>query len=224
MATSAAALRSHISSTLGLRWDPAFGVDRRPVQESLPTGIQSIDELTGGLPRGGLTEIFGATSTGRTTVMLSLLAQATSREEFCAVIDTTGAFDPESAQRAGVRLPQILWIRCGGNAEHALKAADLLVQAGGFGLIVMDLADTSPQQARRISLASWFRLRHAVEKTATALVAIAQNVNAASCSTLQLNLRQTQVLWSGKLLKGLRAEADSRKHYRVRSAAFTAHR
>jgi hypothetical protein len=64
-----------------------------------------------------------------------------------------------------------LWLR-GGNAEKALKAADLVVHAGGFGVIVMDLAGVPSRDARRISLASWFRLRHAVEKTPTALVVI----------------------------------------------------
>jgi hypothetical protein len=48
----------------------------------------------------------------------------------------------------------MLWIRCRNNAEHALRAGDLLVQAGGFGMIVIDLAGVPVRDARRISLAS----------------------------------------------------------------------
>ena len=110
------------------------------------------------------------------------LARVTANQEYCALIDTSDAFDPASAAEAGVHLSRVLWIRCGGNAEHALKAADLIVQAGGFGLIAMDLADTPPRTAARISLASWFRLRHAVERTPAALVVLAQTLHAKSCS------------------------------------------
>ena len=58
---------------------------------------------------------------------------------------------PLSAAAAGVRLDRLLWVRCAHNAEHALKAADLLIQGGGFGLVVMDLGDTPPAIARAAS-------------------------------------------------------------------------
>src|SRR5579884_2240834 len=89
----------------------------------------------GEVPRGALTEITGPVSSGRTAFLHALLAAATAEEEYCALIDADDAFDPESASAAGVRLSQVLWVRCGGNVEHAFKAADLLAQGGGFGFV-----------------------------------------------------------------------------------------
>lgn len=178
-----------------------FRLPPRPEPERVATGVTEIDALTGGLPRGSLTEIYGAATSGRTSLLLSIMAQATAREEFCALIDTGDAFDPQSAAAAGVALDRLLWVRCGGNAEHALKAADLLVHSGGFGLIVMDLGDTPPHTAARISLTSWFRLRRGVEHTPTALVIIERQPNAKSSASLAIQMRRAEVRWRGKLFR-----------------------
>ena len=150
----------------------------RPAPETVRTGVPEVDAVTGGLPRGGLTEICGPASSGRTSLLISILASATARDEVCALVDTEDAFEPVAAAAAGVRLERLLWVRCGHNAEHALKAADLLLQGGGFGLLALDLGDTPPRTARRISLTSWFRLRRVVEHTPTVLVAVARESNA----------------------------------------------
>lgn len=212
-----------LRSELQTRFDVPFGVRSRPDRERLATGIPAIDRLTaGGIPRGTLTEICGTESTGRTALALALLRQAAQRGECCAWIDAEGAFDPASAAEAGVSLDRVLWVNCGGNAQHALKATDLLIQAGGFGLVLLDLADTPDATARRISLASWFRLRHAAERTGAALVAIERQINARSCSALQIELRRKKPLWTGKLLGGVLARAESRKHYQAQYAEFSA--
>jgi hypothetical protein len=201
------------------RFDVPFEVRGRPELEQIPTGIPAIDQLTaGGIPRGTMTEICGPESTGRTALMFALLSQATRRGECCAWIDTSGAFDPASAEEAGVDLDRLLWVNCGGNAQHALKSTDLLIQGGGFGLVVLDLADTANETARRIPLASWFRLRHAAERTGAALVAIERQINARSCSALQIEMRRKNPLWVGRLLRGIASMAESRKHYRARMA------
>ncbi len=221
---ASALLKSQIESALNDRFDVRFTLERRPVAETLPTGIPAIDRLTGGIPRGAFTEIFGPASSGRTTVLTAVLAQATASREYCAIVDATDSFDPRSAAESGIALDQLLWVRCGGNAEHALKAADLILQAGGFGVVIMDLADCSPQTARRVSLASWFRLRHAVERTRTALVVLEQQLNAKSCSSLQLEMRQKKIRWSGtgfgKLFRGMSVEAENCKHHRAQTASF----
>jgi recombination protein RecA len=221
MAASPQALINDIQG----RFDVRFSLPKKRTVERIPAGIPALDILTeGGIPRGAMTEIYGPASSGRTSLLFALLAQITANQEYGALIDTSDAFDPESAVEAGVHLSRLLWIRCGGNAEHALKAADLVVQAGGFGMIVMDLADTPPRTAARISLASWFRLRHAVERTPAALVVLAQTLNAKSCSSLQLELRPEEIHWSGqqfgKLLRGMRLRAESRKYNQLRSAEF----
>jgi len=63
------------------------------------------------------------------------------------------------------------------------------LQGGGFGMLVLDLTGVSLRDARRISLASWFRLRNAIEKTPTAFVVAEEQLNAASCSAKQIRCR-----------------------------------
>jgi hypothetical protein len=168
----------------------------RPAPEMVSSGIAALDGLTGGLPRGCLTEICGPASSGRTTLLLSVLAAATRRGEFCAVVDGGDALDPESVAAAGVELERLLWVRCGENAgrpeqclEQLLRVADLLLESGGFGLIALDVGDLPPQTARRIPLATWFRFRRAVEHTPAVLLAIERQPIAGSCSSLSIKLR-----------------------------------
>jgi recombination protein RecA len=209
-------------AAVALGRDFAFKVDR---PESCPTGFPEVDALAGGLPQGCLTEIYGPASSGRTSLMLAAMAQATHRENVCALVDANDAFDPASAAAAGVLLERLLWVRCGGNAEHALKAADLLVQGGGFGLVAMDLADTPVANARRISMTSWFRLRRAVEHTPTVLLVVEQQPMAKTCASLTLEMRREKVAWSGvpgcsRLLRGIRVHVDRRKPIPALTASF----
>jgi recombination protein RecA len=205
-----------------------FKLHERPVSELLPSGITGFDAGFGGIPRGCVTDIFGPASSGRTTLLHALLAEAMAQEEFCALVDASDAFDPTSAAAAGVALHRLLWIRCGANAEHALKAADLLLQAGGFGLVAMDLGDIAPQTARRISLASWYRLRRAVENTPTALVVVERAPLARACASLAVECLRKQIRWSGapgcsQLLRGALFAIDRRKPLRPGSATIEAH-
>ncbi|MGA3242650.1 MAG: hypothetical protein ABSG03_40935 [Bryobacteraceae bacterium] len=190
---NAAVLKKQFESELGglLDWQS------RPAPDTVPTGIAEVDDAIGGLPRGSLTEIFGPASSGRTSLLISILATATARQESCALVDAADAFDPASAEAAGVLLERVLWIRCGHNAEHALKAVDLLIQGGGFGLVAMDLGDTPPAVARRISMVSWFRLRRAVEYTPTVLVTLARQSNAKTCASLMLECAREGISWTG---------------------------
>ena len=236
---------------------PASRLGVRPQPRTIPTGIPQVDELTGGVPRGGLTEIFGPASSGRTSLLLTLMAQATAREEVCALVDTSDAFDPHSAATVGVDLKRVLWVRCGENppqrhggtkdreigtsghrvivrdtrfsvspclrgatsrVEQALRTLDLLLQAGGFGLVAMDLGDIPPAIARRVPLTSWFRFRRAVENTATALVVVEQEASAKSCASLVLktkhlaistqHLAKTDAPTHARLLHGMQLEIE----------------
>src|SRR6202158_3218832 len=196
-----------------------FKLHERIAPDLLPTGIPSFDAAFAGIPRGCVTDIYGAASSGRTSVMFSLMAQATEREEFCAIVDASDAFDPTSAAASGVALERLLWIRCGGNAEHALKATDLILQAGGFGLVAMDLGDIAPKTARRISLASWYRLRRAVENTSTALVVVERAPHARACAWLAIECARKRVTWSGvpgcsRLLRGIEYAGERPKPMR----------
>jgi recombination protein RecA len=92
---------------------PASGLEVRPAPEMVSTGIPQLDALTGGLPRGCLTEICGPASSGRTSVLLCALAHATQRGEVCSLVDASNAFDPASAANAGMEMSRLLWVRCG---------------------------------------------------------------------------------------------------------------
>ena len=179
----------------------------RHAPESIPSGLPGIDAI----PRGCLTEICGPACSGRTSLVVGVMAEVTARAEVCALIDTSDAFDPVSAAAAGVLLDRLLWVRCGGNAERALKVADLLIQAGGFGLVVFDLGDVAPRTARRISLTSWFRLRRAVEHTPAALVVIEQEPHARTCASLVIEMERGAPRWSGLLLRGAKMAARRSK-------------
>ena len=69
-----------------------------------------------------------------------------------------------------------------------LRATDLLLESGGFGMIVLDLGDLPAEAARRVPLTTWFRFRRAIEHTPTILLAVEQRPIAGSCSSLLLQL------------------------------------
>ena len=185
-----------IESQLTTRFGDVFKLNERRFTEVLPTGVTEIDSLTGGLPRGAITEIFVLASSGRTSLMLSAFAHVTTHEEVCALIDTNNSFDPKSASKAGTDLDQLLWLRCDGKLEHAFKAADLILQGGGFGLVVLDVGDLPAPQARKIIFSWWYRFRRVVENKPTALVVIAQDSCVRSCASLSLAVNKTGDDWS----------------------------
>ena len=101
---------------------PASRLGVRPAPEMVSSGIVALDALTGGLPRGCLTEICGPASSGRTTLLLAALAAATRRGEFCVVVDASDALDPQSVADAGVDLERLLWVRCGEKPPQKSRA------------------------------------------------------------------------------------------------------
>jgi hypothetical protein len=127
-----------------------------------------------------------------------MLAQATARGEICAVIDLYDRFHPASAQSAGVQLDRILWVRCRGNAEHTIRATDLLLHAGGFGIVLLDLCDANAYLLNRIPLSYWHRFRRAIEHTPAILLICADSAQARSCSASNLELKPKVFLWSGR--------------------------
>lgn len=195
MAANFAALRSQVELALAGRVAAPFNYRDRQEVVTVSSGIPEIDLLTGGLPRGALTEIFGPSCSGRTSLLLSALSARTAQEESCALIDGGDAFDPHSAEAAGVELRKLLWVRCR-NVEQTLRATDLLLQGGGFGLIAVDLTDIAPRLVRHVPLDSWFRFRRAVEDTPTVLVLLEQESNAKSCASLGLRLEAGAAGWS----------------------------
>jgi hypothetical protein len=127
--------------------------------------------------------------------LFSALAARTAQAEACALVDGCDGFDPHSAEAAGVKLEQLLWVRCR-DIEQALRATDLLLRGGGFGLIAVDLSDIAPETVRHVPLNAWFRFRRAVENTPTILLLLEQEPNAKSCASLVLQLGAEPARWS----------------------------
>jgi recA bacterial DNA recombination protein len=119
---SSAALLSRFSTMPQLsRVSPASRLEVRPAPETLSSGIPEIDTLTGGWPRGCLSEIYGPASSGRTGLLLTTLAAVTRRQEACVLVDVNDAFDPQSAAAAGVDFKNLLWVRCDSDTRSEKK-------------------------------------------------------------------------------------------------------
>lgn len=168
----------------------------RRVVERVSTGIPGLDRLTGGLPRGAVTEITGPASSGRTSIALSILAEGTTRGEAVALIDGHDAFTPRSAVRAGVDLKRLLWIRCN-HLDAVLKAADLILKGGGFGVVALDIADLPLSSLRSVPPKTWLRFQRAIENTPTILLITGQEPAAQSSASVVLRVEMHQPVWSG---------------------------
>jgi len=214
---SAHALRLQIEHALERRFPAALSPAPCRTLETAATGIGAVDDLLGGgLPIGAISEITGPECSGRTTLALAFLGRCTGAGQVCAWVDAGDAFDPESAAANGVCLKQLLWVRCKKDERYGLQAkakpwkkldqairsTDLLLQAGGFSAIVLDLGSTAPEHARRIPLATWFRFRQAARQTQCSLVVITQSACAQSSADAALACTPMRANANGAVLNG----------------------
>ncbi|HDX1193437.1 TPA: recombinase RecA [Pasteurella multocida] len=107
--------------------------------EAVSTGSLSLDVALGigGLPMGRIVEIFGPESSGKTTLTLSLIAQAQKEGKTCAFIDAEHALDPIYAAKLGVNVNELL-VSQPDNGEQALEICDALVRSGAVDVIIVD--------------------------------------------------------------------------------------
>jgi hypothetical protein len=198
--SSVAVIRAQVEA----RVPGALSVYQRSAPEVIPTGITSLDKEIGGIPKSALTQICAQAdaSSGKTTLLMSLLAHVTQAEQFCAVVDAGDCFNPASALSMNVCMSRLLWVRCGGSnrlkpIEQAFKAADILIQNGGFGVIAVDLGNVKEDLIRKIPLTTWFRFARVLETTPTAFVVLMKHPAAQSCAALTLLIGQSSPHWSG---------------------------
>jgi recombination protein RecA len=343
--STAAELRKQIESALAERIPAALSIHPATAPELVSCGIAEVDAaLGGGLPLGGISELTGAASSGRTTLAWATLAGITVEGGSGAYVDVSDSFDPLSAAALGVDLRRLLWVRAGeadatvaasplaataalpttqhtvqqktgfgrgwchpraevigadravsrlfnghetggnppseprdftprcsesirrkriepvvftpqaglsrGTAVHvqrgtrerkpwerldrALCATDLLLNAGGFRVVVLDLGDVSPEYVRRVPLATWYRFRLQVEKSQTLLLLLTQVACANSCAAVSLHCETPQAEWrqaaegGPSLLTGVRygvsiARNRAADPYRKKPAASSPH-
>jgi recombination protein RecA len=205
--------------------DPAGIRDETVVAASSVSPLD--DRLGGGFPRGQLSELVGPRSSGRTSLMLRLLAAATRRGELVAVVDVLDMLDVESAAAAGVDLDRLLWIRgfvvpnpgmCRDMnqraLEQAIRAYTLVLQAGNFGVVVFDASEAPADAIRRLPFTTWMRLQRLVEGSQTAALLVGNEPMARSSAglTLQCGLRNADCGLAGRrfserLFEGVDVEA-----------------
>jgi recombination protein RecA len=106
---------------------------------SVSTGSFSLDLAlgVGGLPRGRIVEIFGPESSGKTTLVYHVIAEAQRRGGICAFIDAEHAMDPSYARRIGVAIDDLL-VSQPDNGEQALEISELLIRSGAVDVVAVD--------------------------------------------------------------------------------------
>jgi hypothetical protein len=189
----------------------------------LSSGITVLDAiLDGGIARGRVSEIVGRLGTGRTSLAASFAAVATRRGEVAAWVDSSGAFDPRSIAAAGADLSRILWIgadvaaRARESAEspaaefaparsHAsakgeikpmLMAAEMVLGAGGFGLVVIDFGLDIGGRSRTLTLSAALRLARAAERSGAAVIVLAARRTCGTFAALSLVLGRIRPFFS----------------------------
>lgn len=194
--------------------------DRPP----LATGIEAVDRLTGGgFPRGRLSEIAGPLSSGRTSLALALLARLTREGELAAVIDAADAFDPASAEAADVDLERVLWVRAP-ELRGALRSTERLLEARGFGLVLLDLVTVARPPAPVV----WQRLARAAAAADSAVVLLSATRMAGTHAELAVETRLSRTRFRGTpaLLEQLESEVElvrSRNAPAVRAVSVRLH-
>ena len=173
----------------------------RPELEYASTGHAALDaQLHGGVPRGQVSELIGPRSSGRTSLLVRMLAAATARGELVALIDALDMFDVESAADAGIDLDRLLWIRgfvvpnpglCRDLNQRALvqaiRALTLVLQAGQFGLVAFDAGEAPADAVRRLPFTTWLRLQRMIAGAQTACLLIGSDRMARSPAGLTLH-------------------------------------
>jgi KaiC/GvpD/RAD55 family RecA-like ATPase len=201
----------------------------------VPTGMAELDvRLEGGLPRGHLSEVVGPRSSGRLAILVSTLAAATSRGEAVALIDPLDMFDPVSASGTfrhahdrGLDFQRMLWIRGEASSsarvslsceygtlqkrlDRAVKALNIILQAGGFGVVVLDLGEVAAQTIKRLPYTTWLRLHRVIEGSETACVLIGSEPIARSAGGVSVQLASGQ---TARVIRARKVESD--QHVRV---------
>jgi hypothetical protein len=168
-----------------------------------PTGAAALDDvLNGGLPRGELSDIAGARSSGRTTLLLRVIATATRRGEIAAIVDTFDRLDAASLVAAGVDLDRLLWVRGEASSppdralERAVKALGLVLQSGGFSVAAIDLADAPSSALNRLPFTTWMRVQRTIEGSETACLIVGPHPIGRSAGGLTLSLEAAS-RWTG---------------------------
>ena len=182
------------------------------------TGVPWLDQaLEGGWRQGEISEIVGGRSAGKTSVLLTSLIRATAEGGVAAVVDAVDRLDPVSllsvgggeARCSGVDLSRVLWVRGAAITielarpalieevvSRAVRAFDLIIRAGGFSLVALDLSDVPARYVRALPWATWKRLAYANEGRPTVGLIVGQEPVGRSARGVSIALTTVPV-WTG---------------------------
>jgi hypothetical protein len=168
-----------------------------------PSTVSSLDgALGGGWPQGRVCELVGTFSCGRTGLAMVTLAAATAQGEVAAWIDGADAFDPASAAAIGVCLDRLLWVRPR-TAGEAVRVAEVVLETGGFAVVVVDLGDGSnlhrdegepPATAKRPGPLR-LRLARAVERAGAVALVLCERPWAGASAAVTVLLDPARPVW-----------------------------
>ena len=183
--------------------------------ERVLTGVAPFDRLTGGLIKGGICELTGAEGSGKRGLVFSILANLTRRNNICAVVDASDSFDPPSADRSGVKLNKVLWVKCGGDPKKAVLATDYLIQSGLFGGIWLDLSLAEKDFLDRMPSSYWFRFKVGLKDTPAVLMVTLEETCLRSASHQSLRVSKEESSWAGesgfKVMRGAEVKLEMKK-------------
>ncbi|MEP4524111.1 MAG: recombinase RecA [Alloalcanivorax venustensis] len=116
-----------------------MGDRKREPMPAISTGSLGLDIALGigGLPKGRIVEIYGPESSGKTTLTLSVIAQAQKQGATCAFVDAEHALDPDYAEKLGVNVDDLL-VSQPDTGEQALEITDMLVRSGAVNVVIVD--------------------------------------------------------------------------------------
>src|SRR6266540_3871448 len=133
------AAKTHIEREFGQGSLMRLGDESIVQVDAIPTGALSLDLAlgVGGVPRGRIVEIFGPESSGKTTLVYHIIAEAQARGGVCAFVDAEHAIDPIYARRIGVNTDELL-VSQPDYGEQALEIVDVLVRSGAVDVVAVD--------------------------------------------------------------------------------------
>ena len=142
---------------------------------------------------GEIGELVGELASGRTTLLVRCLHAAMAAGGTAALVDVDSTFDPPSAQRAGIDLRRVLWVRGDGDRDRALKATDVLIRCPGFALVALDLGESVPG----LSLSAAFRWKLALRRARVALLIAGRRRLTGSAAAVCVETSRAGLAWAG---------------------------
>jgi RecA/RadA recombinase len=189
---------------------------QRESQPCVSTGVYQLDQAIrkatqlNGLPQNAITELIGRGSAGSSTFLVKLLGYNLKKNETIAYIDVSNSLDVLSLSNK-VSLKQLLWIQGHNDLENCLNTSILAIQAGGLGMVVLDLKDCSSRYTRRIPISFWQKARLSAQKSKTLLLVLTNEPTVGSAAALTIDAARAATEWRHLSIRSFSSQLTPRK-------------